>query len=161
MDWKGRNNVGIFNRKKANQPLPNSAVWTVGGKPEIKADYDLVMNWLIGLSEDDFNKVIKVAGVYRKADVDANTALGIETKPTTSIQPPYLFTDAEIKAAIDEADIRADELDPIDMAFLDEDEPTGFLDDDPSAVSPTAPATATRTTKKIDVKGEEGDQANA
>lgn len=50
--------------------------------------YDCVIDYLNGLSEDDYSKVIKVAEIYRKATQDAADALGVENEPTTFINPP-------------------------------------------------------------------------
>ncbi len=51
-------------------------------------NYDNVLGWLVGLSEVDFDKVTKVANIYRKADFEAAQELEVTNEPTTFINPP-------------------------------------------------------------------------
>ena len=57
-------------------------------EPEIVVDYDSVLEYLVGLSGDDYTKICQVAAVYREADFQANKVLGLEVQPTTFITQP-------------------------------------------------------------------------
>lgn len=62
-------------------------------------NYDSVLDWLVGLSAQDYAKVLQVGNIYRNADQEAAAALGTANEPTTFIMPA--------------------EQDSIDPAFLD------------------------------------------
>lgn len=51
-------------------------------------NYNSVLDWLVGLSADDYKKVCAVAQVYREADQKAAAELGIANEPSTFIHPP-------------------------------------------------------------------------
>lgn len=74
--------MGLFEKKRNDLPLLFSA-------DELTADaivnYDSVLEWLTGLSDDDYTKVCSVADIYRNANKDAADALGIEKEPSTFI----------------------------------------------------------------------------
>ena len=63
-------------------------------------NYENVLEWLVGLSGDDYTKVCQIAAVYRQADFEAAKVLGVDNEPVTFITPPT-------------------EPDTIDQAFLD------------------------------------------
>lgn len=90
--------------------------------PEV-ANYESSLNYLIGLSDEEFDKVIKVADIHRKAYQDSAGVLGTPNEPTTFITPPA-------------------EPEP-QGSFLDDDEPA-FIDD--------AELKPKKRNKKIDVK---------
>lgn len=73
-------------------------------------DYNQVLEWLVGLSKDDYKKVCNVANIYREADQAAAAELGIANEPTSSINPPM------------------SEVPELTGSFLDDDEPA-FLND--------------------------------
>lgn len=75
--------MGLF-RNKSNNKSGSALFDTI----EPTANYDTVLEWLIGLSRAEYNKVLKVAEIHRKANQDAAAALGIANEPTTSINPP-------------------------------------------------------------------------
>lgn len=56
-------------------------------EPE-EGNYLSTLNYLIGLSDDEFDKVIKVAGFHRKAYQESAAVLGTPNEPTTFIMPP-------------------------------------------------------------------------
>ncbi len=78
----------LFKRKNR---LDNP-IWVSGdAKMEIlppQPNYDSVLEWLVGLSEDDFDKILRIAVIYRSADKSASETLGVEPEPTTYINPP-------------------------------------------------------------------------
>lgn len=98
--------MGIFNKKSKNLPdlfpddeLDNSLV-----------NYNTVLDWLVGLSDADYQKVIKVTDIYRAANKGADTVLGLKSDPSTSIfertvQDPIIIKKSE------------------DLDFLTDDEP--------------------------------------
>lgn len=54
----------------------------------IVGNYESSLNYLIGLSDQEFDKVIKVAGFHRKAYQESAGVLGTPNEPTTFIVPP-------------------------------------------------------------------------
>lgn len=77
--------MGLFDKKRKELPAVLRA-------PEFAApavvDYNSVLDWLTGLSDDDYKKVCAVAEIYRKAESDAAAALGVENEPSTFITQP-------------------------------------------------------------------------
>lgn len=72
------------NKKKELPPLMTEAeIMSLG---EV-ANYESALNYLIGLSEEEFDKVIKVAGFHRKAYQESAGVLGTPNEPTTFINP--------------------------------------------------------------------------
>ncbi len=53
-------------------------------KPLI-ADYQESLDYIVGLSDKEFDRLIKVANIYRQANKDANKALGIKREPLTTL----------------------------------------------------------------------------
>lgn len=70
------------------------------------ASYETALNYLIGLSAEEYTKVTQVAAIHRQANYEAAKVLGIDDEPTTFITPP-------------EPEVPADEPN-----FLDDDELT-------------------------------------
>lgn len=56
-------------------------------------NYNTVLEYLVGLSGDDYTKICQVAAVYRQADFEACKVLGVENEPTTFITPPEQETE--------------------------------------------------------------------
>lgn len=108
------------NKKKELPPLFTPAELA----EPVVGNYESSLNYLIGLSDEEFDKVIKVAGFHRKAYQESAGVLGTPNEPTTFITPP----------------------EPAEQpgSFLDDDEPLEFLDDE----KPKAKA----RNKKIEVK---------
>ena len=69
--------MGIFNKN-------NKLVEAV----DQPANYNTALDYLIGLSAEDFAKVVKIAEAYRQTDYVAAGILGIENKPSTFIKKP-------------------------------------------------------------------------
>ncbi len=74
--------------KREQKVLP--PLWDDGELGELTSvvDYNSVIDWLQGLSDTDYDTVCKVAVIYRNANKEATTALGIVNEPTTHILPP-------------------------------------------------------------------------
>lgn len=116
--------MGIFNNKD-NKPVPSLFLDDELEQEVQPVDYNGAMDYLIGLSDEDYKKVCTVAEIYRKSQQDAAAALGVENQPTTFITKPVTETvqtmdgkqypiddavqtdddeDADIAAIIDEPD---------------------------------------------------------
>lgn len=63
-------------------------------------NYDSVLDYLVGLSEEDYKKMCKVTGIYREANKKAATVLNVEDQPTSSLVEDKL-TDDEIEDGLD------------------------------------------------------------
>lgn len=74
----------------------------------LTTNYNGVIDYLTGLSAEDYQKTIKVAEIYRKAEDEAAAALGVERKPTTFINPPEVPT-LDKGSWLDEPDFLEDE----------------------------------------------------
>lgn len=103
--------MGIFGKKRKELPplMQASDFDIVPAQP----DFDSVLEWLIGLSADDYAKVGKIADIHRKAYNDHCKVLGKPDEPTTFIEPP---------APAEPPTNLLDDEDDITSAFL-EDEP--------------------------------------
>lgn len=97
----------LFGKEKKELPALFSEAELM--QPEV-ANYESALNYLIGLSDEEFDKVIKVAGFHRKAYQESAAVLGTPNEATTFITPP------EPAAA--------------PTSFLDDDEPIDFIEDD-------------------------------
>ncbi len=130
--------MGLFN--KNSKQLPE--LFTEDElADEAGVNYNTVLDWLTGLTDDDYTKVCNIAAIYRKANQDAAAALGIPNEPTSFILQPELPADSVQDPATAEARAETilDEDDDADIAaFLDEPE---FLEDEPK----------TTKSKQIDV----------
>lgn len=113
--------MGIFgNKKDDTQPLLSDAE-IYGDEP---ANYNQVLEYLAGLSAEDYKKVIKCAEITRKSWADQCKVLGIENEPTTFINPPEPPTVADSTFTDDDGKIN----------LLDDDTELGnFLEDEPPA----------------------------
>ena len=104
--------MGIFGNKKQSLPafLDDEPI----EQPEA-VNYNSVVDWLTGLSVEDYAKVIKISEIYREANAKTCGVLGVENGPTTFITEP----EPEVPEQTDPDKIVDDEL---AAAFL-EDEP--------------------------------------
>jgi hypothetical protein len=93
--------VGILDKlgkkRKAN-PVELPALLAKDANP---VNYDSVLDYLVGLSEEDYKKICKVTGIYREANKKAATVLNVEDQPTTSLVEDKL-TDEEIDESLDQ-----------------------------------------------------------
>lgn len=111
--------MGLFGKDK-KQPLP-----ALLDDRELDAitegvNFNSAVDWLVGLSDEDYKKVCEYVTVYREAAAKGAVALGIENEPTTFINPPQPET-IESPIASDEPDF-LDGDDDIAAAFLADDE---------------------------------------
>lgn len=81
--------------------------------------YNSVLDYLVGLSDDDHDKIFKVSAIYRKANKQASEVLGVEDQAVNTIGDQ-----ATTSPATDD-DVSDDELD----AMLNGDTP--FIEDEP------------------------------
>lgn len=118
--------MGIFSNKKKRSVFddPEGAVFPA----DPPTDYNYTVDYLVGLSSEDYDKVFKVANIYRTANIDAALALGVPNKPTTYITPPKSI-------------VRSPN-DPLETAFLS-------VDSEPKPRRTTKPK---KTTAKQDKK---------
>lgn len=75
--------MSLFRNKKPNLPDLISAA----DFDEV-ANYESALSYLIGLSDDDYAKVCKVAEIHRKSYQEAAAVLGEPNEPTTFIKLP-------------------------------------------------------------------------
>lgn len=88
MQIKKAGYMGLFGNKKKLSAETMAAAALADFEQEVVVNYDSVVDWLVGLSDEDYSKVCKVADVYRKAHTDAAGVLGTPNEPTTAIFPP-------------------------------------------------------------------------
>ena len=89
--------MGLFGPKKKELP----ALITEADFDEV-ANYESALNFLVGLSADDFKKVIEVANIHRTAYQASAAVLGSENAPVTFIFPPELEPDDEPEFLVDD-----------------------------------------------------------
>lgn len=104
--------MGIFNRKNRTPLTELPAVLT---KEDDLVNYNSVLDYLVGLSRAEYDKLQKVSVVYRNANKEAAKILGVKDEATVELQPPKP-TDEEIDEGIDQA-LNGD------IPFLDPDAP--------------------------------------
>lgn len=78
--------MGIFNNK--NNGAPEFYTPVEPGLSEDQVGYNEVIEYLVGLSEKDYDTVCKVAAIYRKSNQDVSKTLGIKPEPTSFIMAP-------------------------------------------------------------------------
>ena len=106
--------MGLFDRKDKTKSVAEVL------KPEDPVNYNSVLDYLTGLSPEDYKKMVKSADIYRKANKDVANILDVEDKPTTQLIEPKP-TDDELDAALDEA----------------LENPTAFIETGPESPKPT------------------------
>jgi hypothetical protein len=89
--------MSLFGNKK--QPLPD--LITESDFEDV-ANYNSALSFLVGLSDDDYKKVINVADIHRKAYQESAAVLGIANDPTTFINPPEPTAPADEPDFLDE-----------------------------------------------------------
>lgn len=104
--------MSIFNRtNKVVKDLPDALV----AQPENPVRYKTVLDYLVNLSETDYDKMVRISTIYRSADAEAAVVLGVANKPITGLngddhgKVSTAATDDEIDDALNEA-LDADEL---------------------------------------------------
>lgn len=121
--------MGLFGNKKKSKLddwKPGQYLRPDGDMEIIPAavNYESVVEFLTGLSDQDYAHIGKVVKIYRKADKDVANYLGVENEPTTFINPPEPPTLADSTFTDDDGRIN----------LLDDDTELGnFLEDEPPA----------------------------
>lgn len=125
----------MFNKFKKRVKEPTELPTVL--QPEDPVNYSSVLDYLVGLSKDDYQKMIKVTGVYRDANHKAAGILDVEDQPTSTLKTDEP-TDDEVDSVLD----GMLEADPADLqAAILADEP-------PKPTKPQAPSKET----KIEIK---------
>lgn len=119
--------MDLFKRK--NKPGLES-IPSVLTQQEDPVNYNTVLDYLVGLSKPEYDKIFKVSGIYRAADKEAAKVLGVKDEPTRTLATPKP-TDEEIDDALDHA-LAGD-----------------FIDDAPEAPKPVKQQASS---KKIEIK---------
>lgn len=126
--------MGFLDKFKSNKPALAPAELPAAMQPEDPVNYNSVLDYLVGLSTDDFKKMTKSAEIYRKANKDVANLLEVEDEPTTAIKT-------------EKPEISDDELD--DMLNTPPDAlAAAFIDNEPAP----KPKKVQSTEKKIEVK---------
>lgn len=127
--------MGILDNFKRKNADRSPVVVPEAMKVQDPVNYNSVLDYLVGLSPEDFKKMTKSAEIYRKANKDVASLIGVEDEPTTSI-------------STEKPEISDDDLDA--MLSADKDElTTAFLEDEIPADTKKKPQA---TEKKIEVK---------
>ena len=114
--------MGIFGKKKNKEPQVD-LINELGEPQEVPATYETTIEYLTGLSDEEYERVQKVASIYRKADKDACEALGKKYEPTTHIEPSTEEVPRDVNHTRPKT---AEDLameNEIEQAFLADDEP--------------------------------------
>lgn len=105
-------------------------------QPENPVNYDSVLDWLLGLSKQDYDKMLKVVTIYRDANMSAAKVLKVKDQATTQLIPAKL-TDDEMEEQLD----ALLETDPADLkAAIEAEQPA------PENKKPQAPSKDTKIT---------------
>lgn len=84
-----------------NREKPEPKLAGVLGKEEPAVNYNSVLDYLTGLSAQDYNKITRVAVIYRNANKEAAKIIGVKDEPTQPLLEPKP-TDEEIDQALDD-----------------------------------------------------------
>lgn len=127
MQIKKEGFMSLFGKKKTELPALISDA-ELAAMDEQAVNYNTVVEWLVGLGDEDLAKVNKVVEINRKAYADTCGVLGLDVTPSSFINPP--------------------QPEPVAPAgnFLDDDDETPFLMDD------IAPNTKAKKGRKVPVK---------
>jgi len=89
--------MNLFKKRKETVELPPVLM-----DQEDPVNYNTVLDYLVGLSKPDYEKMLKVSGIYRQANKEAARVIGIKDEPTVSLltEKP---SDEEIEDALDTA----------------------------------------------------------
>lgn len=83
--------MGLFDKKKVELPP------LISDEELDAVNYDQVVDYLVGLNRYDFERIIKVANIYRNANRDVSKLLGLKDVPTATIVKQSQ-SEAEIEA---------------------------------------------------------------
>lgn len=94
--------MDLFRRKK-------KVTGTLYGDPifaEDPVNYDQVLEYLVGLSAEDYKIICETAAIYRQADATAAKIHGRKLEPTTFITPPEPKHDADAPNFLDDEPVK-------------------------------------------------------
>lgn len=99
--------MGLFGKRKSELPplISDEELFP-------RVNYESVLDWLLGLSAEEYTQVLQVANVQRQANYEAAKILGKPFTPKTQIDDPR------------------DSLQTLEPFIIDK-EPHSFLDDEP------------------------------
>lgn len=86
----------IFGSKREPQQVDIPAIM----QPEDPVNYNSVLDYLVGLSDKDYKKMMGSADIYRKANKEVAKIVGIKDEPTHTLLPEKP-TDEQIDAELD------------------------------------------------------------
>ena len=130
--------VGLLDNFKRDKAPRTPVEIPESMRPVDPVNYNSVLDYLVGLSPEDFKKMTKSAEIYRKANKDVANLLDIEDEATTAI-------------VTDKPEVTDDDLDAMLSAPKDE-LTTAFLEDEAPAAD--KPKKKQATEKKVEVKAE-------
>lgn len=87
---------GIGKREKQQVELPAAIM-----AEDNPVNYDSVLDYLVGLDGKEYDKLLKVAVIYRDANKSAAKVLGVKDQPTTKLKSDTP-TDEEMDDALDQ-----------------------------------------------------------
>lgn len=126
----------FFGKREAREPKELPPIL----QPENPVNYDSVLDWLLGLDDKDYKRMLDVVTIYREANKAAAKVLKVKDKPTTELLPPPP-TDEEVDEQLDNL------LDSDDLM-------TDFLEDDLPEKTPKKSQAPSKETK-ISIKDTE------
>jgi hypothetical protein len=110
--------VSLFKRDNKRELPP---LWSEAELEQMSVNYESVMDFLLGLSDKDYDTVFKVANIHRQANKDASAVRGKAYEPTTFIDSPLNELQTIDPVIIDKTILEDDEL---NNAFLEDDQDT-------------------------------------
>lgn len=107
---------------------------------ENPVNYDSVLDWLLGLDDKDYKKMLDVVNIYRDANKSAAKVLKVKDQPTTTLK--------EEKPSDDELDSALDDL--LEMPADDLKHSLENAPEKPEAKKPQAPSKEKKITVNTD-----------
>lgn len=129
--------VGILDNFKRKNAERAPVVIPESFKAEDPVNYNTVLDFLVGLDGPDFKKMTRSAEIYRKANKEVADLIGVEDKPTTSIQTA--------KSEIEDVDLD-------NFLSADKDDLTAAFLEDEAPGDDAKPKKAQATAKKIEIE---------
>lgn len=96
-----------LNKKREKQPVELPPFMA----EQDPVNYDSVLDYLVGLDGKEYDKLLKVAVIYRDANKSAAKVLGVKDQPTTTLKSETV-TEDELDAGLDMLLL---ETDPADL----------------------------------------------
>ena len=102
--------MGIFNRSDKDRAWELPHELTLQEEP---VNYNSVLDYLVGLGQKDYEKLLKSSKIYRDANKQVAKVLGIKDEATVTLVPK-LPSEEDMEVALDKAlngDFIADDID--------------------------------------------------